>query len=49
MLREATEGKEVERQEQRGSHALWTHLVSSPDDELLIALNNWGKNAEEKN
>ena len=49
MLREATDDKEVERQEQRGSPALWTHLVSSRDDELLIALNNWGKNAEKKN
>jgi hypothetical protein len=49
MLREATEGKEGESQEERGSPALRTHPVSSGSDELLIALNNWGKNAEKKN
>jgi len=49
MLREATEVGEVERQEEQRSSEHGTHLVPLDEDPRLLALNNWGKNAEEKN
>ena len=42
------ESEQVERTEQGGSSALRTHHATPTDDERLIAMNNWGKNAEQK-
>ncbi len=49
MLREASEVGKVERQETRCSPGLRPHPVAPLEDERLAALNNWGKNAVEKN
>jgi hypothetical protein len=49
MLREATEAREVESQKLGSSPALRPHPATPEMDERLMALNNWGKNAEEKN
>jgi hypothetical protein len=48
MLREATEAREVESQKLGSSPALRPHPATPEMDERLMALNNWGKNAEEK-
>ena len=40
--------EQTESQKQGRSHAVSPHLVTPAEDERLIALSNWGKNAEQK-
>jgi hypothetical protein len=45
---ETAESEHVESQKPSGPHGLESEVAASADDERLIALSNWGKNAEQK-